>query len=64
MKNKSKRNHIVGVRARHDFVKRFDEVCAHLGYNRSEVIRFCLNKFINEHSNNPEKIIRSSSEMF
>jgi hypothetical protein len=57
------RNQILGVRATADFVTKFDGLCDRLGYNRSEVIRYCLKRFFNEHYNNPENFTRARREM-
>lgn len=57
------RNQILGVRSTTDFVRKFDGLCERLGYNRSEVIRYCLKRFFNEHYNNPENFKRARSEM-
>lgn len=46
--NKS-RNQILGVRTTNDFINKFDDLCDRLGYNRSEVIRYVLKRFFNEH---------------
>ena len=65
MNNKvSSRNQILGIRATTDFVNKFDGLCDRLGYNRSEVIRYCLKRFLNEHFNNPEAFTRVRKEMF
>ena len=58
------RNQILGVRATIDFVRKFDELCDRLGSNRSEVIRYCLKRFHNEHFNNPENFRKARAEMF
>ena len=58
------RNQILGVRATDDFVRKFDELCDRLGHNRSEVIRYCLKRFHNEHFNNPTNFKRVREEMF
>lgn len=58
------RNQILGVRATIDFVKKFDELCVRLGYNRSQVVRYCLKKFLNEHWNNSENFQKVRKEMF
>jgi hypothetical protein len=47
-----------------DFIQKFDALCDRLGYNRSEVARYCLKKFFNEHFNNPENFKRVRNEMF
>jgi len=52
------RNQIFAVRTTTDFVQKFDALCDRLGYNRSEVARYCLKKFFNEHFNNPENFKR------
>jgi metal-responsive CopG/Arc/MetJ family transcriptional regulator len=58
------RNQILGIRTTNDFINKFDSLCERLGYNRSEVIRYCLKKFHNEHFNNPENFRRARAEMF
>ena len=58
------RNQILGVRTTGDFINKFDGLCDRLGYNRSEVIRYCLKKFFNEHHNNSENFQRARKEMF
>lgn len=63
MKSTINRNQILGVRSTTDFVRKFDGLCERLGYNRSEVIRYCLKRFFNEHFNNPENFKRARSEM-
>ncbi len=64
MNNKVGRNQIMGIRTTQDFVNKFDGLCERLGYNRSEVIRYCLKKFFNEHFNNSENFQRARKEMF
>ncbi len=64
MSNKVGRNQIMGIRTTQDFVNKFDGLCERLGYNRSEVIRYCLKKFFNEHFNNSENFQRARKEMF
>lgn len=54
----------LGVRTAEDFVNKFDILCERLGHNRSEVVRYCLKKFFNEHWNNPENFSRVKKEMF
>ena len=58
------RNQILGVRATNQFVNKFDELCDRLGHNRSEVIRYCLKRFLNEHWNNSENFKKARSELF
>ena len=58
------RNQIIGIRTTDDFVRKFDALCDRLGFNRSEVIRYCLKRFHNEHFNNPENFTRARKEMF
>ena len=58
------RNQIFAVRTTEDFVRRFDELCDRLGYNRSEVVRYCLKKFLMEHWNNSENFKRAREELF
>jgi metal-responsive CopG/Arc/MetJ family transcriptional regulator len=62
--NSLSRNQILGIRTTHDFINKFDGLCDRLGYNRSEVIRYCLKKFFNEHYNNSENFQRARKEMF
>jgi metal-responsive CopG/Arc/MetJ family transcriptional regulator len=62
--NKVGRNQILGIRTTSDFINKFDGLCDRLGYNRSEVIRYCLKKFFNEHFNNSENFQRARKEMF
>lgn len=64
MNNKVGRNQIMGIRTTQDFVNKFDGLCERLGYNRSEIIRYCLKKFFNEHFNNSENFQRARKEMF
>ena len=64
MNNSLSRNQILGIRTTHDFINKFDGLCDRLGYNRSEVIRYCLKKFFNEHYNNSENFQRARKEMF
>ncbi len=58
------RNYILGVRTTNQFVSKFDELCDRLGHNRSEVIRYCLKRFLNDHWNNSENFQRAQKEMF
>lgn len=58
------RNQFLGVRTNDEFVSKFDGLCERLGFNRSEVIRYCLKRFFNEHHNNPEAFTRVRKEMF
>jgi metal-responsive CopG/Arc/MetJ family transcriptional regulator len=60
----SVRNQILGIRTTESFVKKFDELCERLGYNRSEVIRYTLKRFLNEHWNNSENFQRARKELF
>lgn len=64
MNNKVGRNQILGIRTTNDFIIKFDGLCDRLGYNRSEVIRYCLKKFFNEHFNNSENFQKARKEMF
>ena len=63
MNNKVARNQILGIRATVDFINKFDDLCERLGYNRSEVIRYCLKRFHNEHFNHRENFKRARAEM-
>jgi metal-responsive CopG/Arc/MetJ family transcriptional regulator len=58
------RNQIVGFRATRDFTKKFDELCARLGHNRSSVVRYALNNFMRNHWNNSENFKRVREEMY
>lgn len=58
------RNQIIGIRTTNDFIKKFDELSDRLGFNRSEVVRYCLKRFLNEHWNNSENFQRARKEMF
>ena len=58
------RNQFLGIRTTDDFVNKFDGLCERLGYNRSEVIRYCIKRFFNEHFNNSENFQRARKEMF
>ena len=60
----SVRNQILGIRTTVSFMNNFDELCDRLGYNRSEVIRYSLKRFLNEHWNNSENFQRARKEMF
>jgi metal-responsive CopG/Arc/MetJ family transcriptional regulator len=55
---------MLGIRTTQDFVNKFDGLCDRLGYNRSEIIRYVLKRFYNEHFNNPENFTRVRKEMF
>jgi len=55
---------MLGVRATADFINKFDDLCDRLGYNRSEVIRYVLKRFFNEHFNNPQNFQKARQEMF
>ena len=58
------RNYVLGVRASDEFIDKFDELCLRLGYNRSEVVRYCLKRFLNENFNNPEHFQKTQLELF
>ena len=64
MENNAIRNQIFAVRTTQDFVKKFDDLCIRLGYNRSEVVRYCLKKFLKDHWNNSENFKRAKDELF
>jgi len=63
MNKRIKRSYVLGVRANSEFLDKFDDLCLRLGYNRSEVIRYCLNKFFNQNLNNPEVFQQTKSEL-
>lgn len=58
------RNQILGIRTTNDFIKKFDLLCERLGFNRSEIIRYALKRFYNEHFNNPEGFSRVRKELY
>ena len=58
------RNQILGIRATIDFVRKFDSLCERLGSNRSQVIRYALHKFFNEHFNNPTNFNQARQDLF
>ena len=57
------RNQILGIRATNDFVRKFDKLCERLGYNRSIIIRYALNKFYKEHFNNSTNFNLAKQEL-
>jgi metal-responsive CopG/Arc/MetJ family transcriptional regulator len=63
MNKRIKRSYVLGVRANIEFLDKFDDLCLRLGYNRSEVIRYCLNKFFNQNLNNPKVFQQTKSEL-
>ena len=58
------RNQILGIRVTNDFVRKFDELCERLGYNRSIIIRYALNKFYNDNYNNPTNFNQARQDLF
>ena len=58
------RNQILGIRTTNDFIKKFDSLCDRLGYNRSEIIRYALKRFYNEHFNNPEGFSKVRKDLY
>ncbi len=58
------RNQILGIRTTDDFIKKFDSLCDRLGYNRSEIIRYALKRFYNEHFNNPEGFTKVRKDLY
>jgi hypothetical protein len=58
------RDRILALRTTEEFVAKFDSLCERLGYNRSQVARYALKRFFNEHFNNPEGFRRVRSELF
>ena len=64
MNTKLRRNQILCIRTNQEFINKFDSLCERLGYNRSEVIRYCLKRFFNEHFNNSENFKRARSDLF
>ena len=57
------RNQILGIRTTACFVSRFDELCDRLEKNRSEVARYCLNRFINE-TTKPDTFAKVKKDLF
>jgi metal-responsive CopG/Arc/MetJ family transcriptional regulator len=62
--NPTTRNQILGIRSTESFIKKFDELCLRLGHNRSEVVRYCLKRFLNDHWNNSENFKRARNDLF
>ncbi len=58
------RNQILGFRSTNEFVDRFEELSDRLGHNKSEVIRYALTKFLNEHNNNEEIFNNTKKELY
>jgi metal-responsive CopG/Arc/MetJ family transcriptional regulator len=58
------RNQILGIRTTEDFVKKLDSLCKRLGQNRSEIIRYALKRFYNEHFNNPEGFSKVRKDLY
>ncbi len=58
------RDRILALRTTEEFVAKFDSLYERLGYNRSQVARYALKRFFNEHFNNPEGFRRVRSELF
>jgi metal-responsive CopG/Arc/MetJ family transcriptional regulator len=61
MKNKKQ---VLGVRASDDFIVEFNALCAELGHNRSNVIRYCLRRFISDHAKGSAGFERVRAEMY
>lgn len=64
MRPLSKREQFLGIRVTKEFSEKFEGLCDRLGHTKSEVARYCLKKFFNEHFNNPEAFKKARSEMF
>lgn len=60
----SNKEEILGFRVTKEFSDKFEGLCDRLGHTRSDVARYCLKKFFNEHFNNPEAFRKARSEMF
>jgi metal-responsive CopG/Arc/MetJ family transcriptional regulator len=58
------RNQLLGIRTTNDFVNKFDSLCERLGANRSQVIRYALNRFFNENFNNPTNFNQVRNDLF
>jgi hypothetical protein len=63
MIRKINRNCVLGVRANSEFIDKLDDLCFKLGHNRSEVVRYCLNRFLYENLDS-ENFRRAQVEMF
>ena len=59
----SLRNQILGIRTTASLRFKFDDLCLKLDSNRSEVARYCLNRFINE-TTNPETFNLVKKDLF
>ena len=59
----SLRNQILGIRTTTGFVDRFDQLCRKLDSNRSEVVRYALNRFL-EANKNPETFNLCKKDLF
>lgn len=64
MRPLKKREQILGFRVTKEFSEKFEGLCDRLGHTKSDVARYCLKKFFNEHFNNPEAFRKARSEMF
>lgn len=58
------RTQLIAFRTTQDFIAQFDRICDQLGRKRSEVARYCLNRFINEHRNNPDNTNRTRQDLY
>jgi antitoxin component of RelBE/YafQ-DinJ toxin-antitoxin module len=58
------RTHLFAFRTTQDFIHQFDRICDQLGHKRSEVARYFLNRFINEHHNNPDSTTRTRKDLY
>ncbi len=54
----------MAIRTTNDFVNKFDGLCEQLGTNRSEIIRYALNKFFNDNFNNPTNFNKVKEDLF
>jgi|LauGreSuBDMM15SN_2_FD.fasta_scaffold340491_2 hypothetical protein len=64
MRPLSNKEQILGFRVTKEFSEKFEGLCDRLGHTKSDVARYCLKKFFNEHFNNPEAFRKARSEMF
>ena len=64
MNNIQARNQIFAFRTTKDFTNKFDELCEHLGYCRSEVVRYALKQFLSSNLNYPDRLNKTREEMF
>ena len=59
----SLRNQVLGFRSTTSFISRVDELCLKLDSNRSSVVRYALNRFL-EANKNPETFNLCKKDLF